>query len=299
MLPIPIAGRASYLAGANNLGIVAAADKSAVVIDTGIDKDTGRALKKALDEAGLRLHAIISTHHHADHVGGNEYLLRAFPEVEVYAPPIEAALIRHPLLEPVYLSLGAYPSRTLQTKWLLSKGSLVHHLIGAPSLAIAGITFEVVALPGHSIDQIGVAVDGVCFAADGFFGTSVLQKHGIPYAHDIAAQLASLDTLGARGDQFFLPGHGTLVAKDEIAQQLAANQAAIERGSALVRAAIGAGGTVSVIAARVATALNHTLAGLPQHAIFVSAVSAHLTYLEQQGVAALVLDEGEARWIAS
>src|SRR3712207_8034535 len=75
----PIAGRAYCLPGSNNLGIVATGDGGAIAIDTGLDKDPGRLIRKALDEARLALRAIISTHHHADHIGGNDYLVRNLP----------------------------------------------------------------------------------------------------------------------------------------------------------------------------------------------------------------------------
>ena len=45
----PIAGRAHYLPGGNNLGIVLTGDGGAIAIDTGLDKDTGRLIRKALD----------------------------------------------------------------------------------------------------------------------------------------------------------------------------------------------------------------------------------------------------------
>src|SRR5262249_21757003 len=103
----PITGRAFYIPGANNLGIVATGDGGAIAIDTGLAKDTGRQIRKALDEARLALRAIISTHHHADHIGGNDSLARNLPGVEIYAPRLEAALIEHPILEPSYLHMGA------------------------------------------------------------------------------------------------------------------------------------------------------------------------------------------------
>jgi glyoxylase-like metal-dependent hydrolase (beta-lactamase superfamily II) len=292
-----ITSRTFYIPGANNLGIVATGDGGAIAIDTGLDKDTGRLIRKALDEARLQLCAIVSTHHHADHIGGNDYLVRNIPGVEVYAPRLEAALIEHPILEPIYLNMGAQPIAALQVKWLMAKGSPVDRIVDGERLEIAGVAFEVIGLPGHSVNQIGVAVDGVCFAADGFFGPAVLQKHGVPYAHDVGAQLASLDRIAARGDQYFLPGHGELTRRDQLEEALATNQAAISRSMQLVREAlVQQPGDLPTIARRVGRALELSLAGIPQYAIFVSAVAAHLSYLEAQGLARVALEEQGMIW---
>src|SRR5262245_39000936 len=99
MLLQQITPQTAYIPGANNLGVIMPGDGGAIVVDTGIDKDTGRLIRKALDEARLVLRAIICTHHHADHIGGNDFLLRNMPGVELIAPALEAALIEHPLLE--------------------------------------------------------------------------------------------------------------------------------------------------------------------------------------------------------
>jgi glyoxylase-like metal-dependent hydrolase (beta-lactamase superfamily II) len=274
----PIAGRAHYLPGSNNLGIVLDGDGGAIAIDTGLDKDTGRLIRKALDEAGLTLRAIVNTHHHADHIGGNDYLARNVAGVRIYAPRHEAALIEQPLLEPIYLNMGAAPSSALRTKWLMAKGTTVDQIVDGERLAIGGLEFEVIALPGHSINQIGLAIDGVCFAADGFFGPAILQKHGIPYAHDVGAQLASLDRLAARAEMFYLPGHGDLIARDALEEALAEP------------------GELTAVARRVQAALGLSLAGIPQYAIFVSAVAAHLSYLEAQGQARVELADAGMVW---
>jgi glyoxylase-like metal-dependent hydrolase (beta-lactamase superfamily II) len=286
----------AYIPGANNLGVILTGDGGAITVDTGLDKDTGRMVRRALEEAGLRLRAIISTHHHADHIGGNDYLVRNLPGVAVYAPRLEAPFVENPLLEPIYLALGASPPAALRTKWLMAKGVPVDHLIDGATVEIAGVTLEVVALPGHSLGQIGVAFDGVCFAADGFFGPDVLAKHGVPYAHDVAAQIASLERLAARDERFFLSGHGELTLRDDLEATLRANRHAIERATDAVRAALAEPGDILAIACRVQKALGLTITGLPQYAIFASAVAAHLSYLEAQGAATLTMTDEGAVW---
>jgi glyoxylase-like metal-dependent hydrolase (beta-lactamase superfamily II) len=301
----PITEQVWYLPGANNLGVIGSGDGGAIVIDTGIDKETGRALRKALERAKLQLRAIINTHHHADHVGGNSFLLRNLPSIEVYAPALEAALIENPLLEPTYLFYGARPIEALRNRWVMAPGSPVHHRLGqAEALqrgeglqaTVAGIELEVIALPGHSPAQVGVCYNGVCFAADGFLGQAVLAKHGIPYTHDVAAQLASLARLAARDEAFFVPGHGELHSKAECETTLNANQEAITRSCEATIAALHEPGTVDMITNRVLQSLERTPAGIPQYAIFVGAVAAYLSYLEGQGMARAELGPTGVVW---
>src|SRR5690606_16186584 len=97
------------LLGGVNTAIVEGPGKTAVLVDTGQDSDYGKSIKKALASLGLTPTVIVCTHSHADHYGGNAYLLRQFPDVEVVAPPIEANIIRSPELEPIYLFHGASP----------------------------------------------------------------------------------------------------------------------------------------------------------------------------------------------
>lgn len=55
---------------------------NAVVVDPG---DADPVLER-LEEAGLRLTAVLVTHHHYDHTGGLEDLAAAYPDLRVYGP---------------------------------------------------------------------------------------------------------------------------------------------------------------------------------------------------------------------
>ncbi len=299
-----------YLPGASNMGVLAPGDGSALAIDSGLNKDSARNLRRAVEAAGLSLRAIISTHHHADHVGGNAYVLRSLPDVRVYAPPLEAALIEHPILEPTYLHMGANPIAGFRTRWLLAQAAPVHAVVGdlerlytQPSqmITVEGVALEMVSLPGHSIAQVGIVYDGVCFAADGYFAPEVASKHGILYTHDVARQMHSLDTLAGRDEAWFVPGHGALTPRAELGAALEANRASIHRAHTMVLQALP--GDMPTVAARVRQALEAApggaelpALGVPQYAIFAGAVAAYLTFLEQQGQAVVALEDNWLVW---
>ena len=66
----------------------------------------------------------------------------------------------------------------------------------------------------------------------------------------------------------------------------------------LVRAALDTPGDLYAIAANVRRSLSLELAAIPQYAIFVSAVSAHLSHLSAQGLAQVALEETGMIWRA-
>ena len=161
-----VTARTAYLPGTNNLGVVVVGDGVAVAIDTGIDKESGRLLRRACETAHLQLVSVISTHHHADHIGGNDYLVRNIANLTVYAPYREAPFIEDTYLEPSYLSMGAAPIPALRNRFVMATSAPVHHRIQSDRLTIGQTDFAIIAVPGHSLAQIAVLVDGVCFAAD-------------------------------------------------------------------------------------------------------------------------------------
>jgi hydroxyacylglutathione hydrolase len=81
-----------------------------------VDASDGAPVVEALTAAQLRLTTILATHHHLDHVGGNDVVRAAFPKARVLAGAIDAPKIAHvdePLGDGAQLSIGRLAVRAL------------------------------------------------------------------------------------------------------------------------------------------------------------------------------------------
>ena len=202
---VEVTDHVGYIAGGVNLGVVWN-DKNAALVDTGLDKDSGRKALRALEEHGLKLNAIINTHSHADHFGGNAYLVRN-TGAKVYASSVEAGIIQNPLLEPIYLFHGANPIHNLHNKFVLADPSPVDEGVEMGKLNLVGLEVEIVSLPGHSFNQIGVKLDDVLFCADTVFSERVIDKYRIPVVQDVGNHLKTLAMLREMSCRLFVPAH--------------------------------------------------------------------------------------------
>lgn len=96
--------------------------KQAVVIDPG---DEAPVLE-TLNQLNLRLHTILITHHHHDHIDGVDALLARYPDTKIYAPKLEQYAFKHtPVNEPDTISMSEFE-----------------------------LMFTVIALPGHTLGHV-------------------------------------------------------------------------------------------------------------------------------------------------
>ena len=112
-------------------------EREAVVVDPAV---ADRVLA-TLEAEGLELVAILNTHQHFDHVGGNRELLERYPGIPVYAHASDR---------------GRIPGQT-------------HELEHGDHVSIAGMEFDVLFVPGHTSGHIAYVTDGAAFVGDTLF----------------------------------------------------------------------------------------------------------------------------------
>jgi hydroxyacylglutathione hydrolase len=139
----------------------ASGSEDAVVVDPG----DGQAVLSALSANGLTLAGILITHHHFDHTGGLELLL-AHAEVPVWGP-------HNPAIRQISARLG--------------DGDRVN---------VLGAEFEVIEVPGHTLDHIAFfsAEESLLFCGDTLFagGCGRLFEGDASTMHQSLSRLARL-----------------------------------------------------------------------------------------------------------
>ena len=269
-------------------------DRGAIVIDTGLTRDTGKAILKALDAAGLRPAAILNTHAHADHFGGNAFLVEK-TGVPVYAPVYEEAFLRYPRLEAAGLFAGAAPIAALQGRFLLAPASPVDHIVTPGPLSIDGVPLEAVPLPGHSAGQTGYLVRDVLFSGDLVMPPAVLDKYGIVYCHDVAAHLESLERVPALAATWHLPAHHPPTR--DLAPLVAANRDRFQDTLAQIRRLLAQGPMeAGAIQAELCAHYNINITTAEGFFLLQPTIYAHLSCLAGQGEVEFAVADGRGLW---
>ncbi len=195
-----------YFHGSVNIGYVRQ-NNFGLLIDAGLDAQTMKKVIKKLDQLGMPLSHLFITHAHTDHFGGAAYLQKV-KKVYTIAPVFEEAIMRYPILEPLYLFQGNKPIEELRNKFLEGEAISIDEIVREGVHEIENYSMEFVALPGHSEYQLGLIIGNTLFAADSYFSKQALHKHKIPFIIDLQDTLKSLEKLKTILVRGSVPGHG-------------------------------------------------------------------------------------------
>lgn len=278
-----------------NVGVVEIGNNNVVLIDSGLDPNAAKKILKLLEEKKYTVVAIINTHSHADHCGGNRYIKNK-TNSKIFAPEIEEAIIRNPFLEPFYLFSGAQPPKELRNKFLMAQASDVDQIIKSndDSIQISGANFGIVALPGHSPNQIGVAFENIIFCADSLFSMEVLEKHKIPFFTNISDTKETLSQLINSDYEYYIPSHAEPVKSiKDLANK---NLKAVDKVAKDILEGLDKQSTTEQVLSAICNLYGIDIKGMQQYYLMQTVIMAYLSFLLDTNMIMVKITRNTIQW---
>lgn len=289
-----VVGNSFYVTGRLSIGLyLVENEKSAVLIDSGLDSENAKKVDKAIKSLGYRISAVINTHSHADHCGGNSYFQKTYPDLRIFATDFESHFIEEPYLEPLTFCCGSFPFKGLRVRLLEAEKSHVTDRIPYidGKIKVNNTDFSVLTLPGHTDGMIGIITpDEVLYYGDAIFGQETYEKHGVLFYTDIEKikeTFNKLKTVDVRGHVLY---HGSLV--ENPLQIIENHEKKIEETEkfildVIMEAPISLESLIAKIMNRYKIDNN-----IVQHSLTSTCVRSYISYLESNGLIALNVEDG-------
>lgn len=193
-----IKGHSSYTPGIFSAGVYLQGD-TCVLIDSGSDQTSAKAIYETVQTQSKTVTAIVNTHCHPDHCGGNYFFQTNFPRLRVFAAQDEKEFIENPTLAARCFCGGAAPFSGLRNKHIApqKESKVTDPILNSDNaIVIDAEVFKIIPLPGHTPGSIGIITpDNILYCGDALFGSEVIKKHPILFYTDIQNTLASLKKL--------------------------------------------------------------------------------------------------------
>lgn len=277
-----------YIESPAKVGVYHLGEGRVCLIDSGSDKDAARKILKVLTEQNWTLETILSTHHHADHIGGNR-LLQERTGCRIFAAGLDRVFMENPILEPVSLYAGA-PPKALRGKAMMAQPSVVEELTG--ETLPAGLSM--LRIDGHSPAMTAIRTpDDVWFLADAVTSAEILEKYHVSFLYDLGAYFETLDRLEALEGKLFIPAHAAPCTDLPALVRLNREKALELLG--LVRAFCRDGLGLEDLLAKVFDHYGLTLT-FAQYALSGSTLRSYLSYLLDAGQMTVQIVENHLRF---
>ncbi|HIW35579.1 MAG TPA: MBL fold metallo-hydrolase [Candidatus Treponema faecavium] len=204
------------LAGRTNTGVIAG-DDGLYLIDTGAGQGAGVQILNQITRIfgkGRHIRAILNTHSHADHTGGNAYLKRE-TGCEIWMPEGERGPAENNALETI-IEWGGFPLPEMEAPLFTAEPAAVTRPIRhGETIPTGGGMIHTVPLPGHFLDMLGYVytdADGTAaaFLGDGIFGRDYIKKYWIPYLLNTTEFKETLNRINGISAHYYVPGHGEI-----------------------------------------------------------------------------------------
>lgn len=203
-----IKGNTYYFEAFSNVGIYTPDGKNAILIDSCDHPRMVKGLDRQLAEMGLSVSLIIDTHCHVDHICGNRYFSEKYG-CKILSTKKEQAFISYPAMEPEFYYAGINTDKGKNPFFFIEPSE--SEVISDENLPEG---FEIIPLPGHSFEMIGVKTpDGVLFLADAILSKKTWDEYKLPFFYDVNSTIETLINIKDLEADIFVPSHNPPLEK--------------------------------------------------------------------------------------
>ena len=206
-----------------NCGIIDTGD-SLILVDSGEDHIDAKRILSQIKEnfPEKQIKSIINTHSHADHCGSN-FFIKEQTGCEIWATFAESKTIEYPELLSSQM-WGGKPFRKIRSRYfeVQKTAAVSKYLEDNQTIEASTVKIQIIPLPGHSFDQIGVLVtdktDGKksIFLGDALYGRKILKRYWLPVMYDPELFYKSLEFIEELQLDYFIPSHSEIFTLENI-----------------------------------------------------------------------------------
>ena len=195
-------GNTFYYSAFSNVGVYKLNNSEVVLIDACDHKRMVKSLDNILEKNELHVKTIIDTHCHVDHITGNKFFYDKYG-CDILASKGECGFVAYPDREPQFYYCGINTDKTRNPFFIVEPtDAKVLTEENTPE------GFEIISLPGHSFDMIGVRTpDDVIFLADSILSKKTWDEYKLPFFYNVNESLKTLENLKSLKAKLFVPSH--------------------------------------------------------------------------------------------
>lgn len=196
-------GNTFYYSAFSNVGVYKLNKSEVLLVDACDHKRMVKSLDNILENNNLSIKTIINTHCHVDHIAGNKFFYDKYG-CQILASKGEQGFIAYPDREPRFYYSGVNTANKSRNPFFTTEATDAE-IITAKNIPDG---FEIIPLPGHSFDMIGVRTpDDVVFLADAILSKKTWDEYKLPFFYNVNESIKTLKDMQKLKAKLFVPAH--------------------------------------------------------------------------------------------